>query len=409
MGIKRPWFQITPIVGVLVSCGATAGLSQSGPVSVEITARAVPAFTTVDPVPGGSSLTETKVEQPILNAMADALNQHLQFTGTLDFEGLTMPNGVLTVGGWGEGFNERRHPHTWAHELILSGTAGPMSGSFRGSLSVGKGFVAFGTDDPMNRPALRFPVNHHWSQILERALVTAGLKTGPLVTEATLFNGDEPEHWDQWPMLSRFGDSWALRFTVTPVTGLEVQGSRAHVHSPEHRPGAGPDQEKWDFSARLERPLRGSPLYLMSEWAKTDEAEGLFHFYSWLIEGSWTTPRHRPYYRFELTDRPEEERLLDLFRSVRPHLENSIIGVSRWAVHTAGYGYTVRFSRISLEPLAEVSFAKVSKLGAGLFDPEGFFGRNWIWSLTFGVVIQAPGPMHRMGRYGVSSPMMHNH
>ena len=53
------------------------------------------------------------------------------------------------------------------------------------SLTAGKGFAPFGTDDPMSRPVLRYPVNHHLAQILERAVaigrsiagaVTAGVR-----------------------------------------------------------------------------------------------------------------------------------------------------------------------------------------------------------------------------------------
>src|SRR2546426_6549297 len=51
-----------------------------------------------------------------------------------------------------------------------------------------------------------------------------------------------------------------------------------------------------------------------------------------------TLSRSQPYYRFERTERPEDMRTLDPFRSVRPHLDNSILGTSRWSIHTLGYG-----------------------------------------------------------------------
>ena len=37
--------------------------------------------------------------------------------------------------------------------------------SVHASLSAGKGFAPFGTDDPMSRPIFRYPVNHHLAQI----------------------------------------------------------------------------------------------------------------------------------------------------------------------------------------------------------------------------------------------------
>ena len=86
-----------------------------------------------------------------------------------------MPEGELAPGMWGEGFVDRRHPHTYLHELVLAADdlLGAADGATRISLSAGKGFAPFGTDDPMVRPFLRYPVNHHLAQILERAVAIA--------------------------------------------------------------------------------------------------------------------------------------------------------------------------------------------------------------------------------------------
>jgi len=391
------------LIGLMIATPAP-GLAQS-PITVHLSAHAIVAWTRVDPVPYDSAMAETEIEQPMVGLMAAALRDHLRFEGTLNLEGLTMPGGALTLGGWGEGFNERRHPHTYSHEVIVSGVAGPMNGP-QVSLTAGKGFVPFGTDDPMNRPALEFPVNHHWSQILERALVSSAARVGPATLEATLFNGDEPERPGQWPLLSRFGDSWAVRLGAEPAPGIDLQGSRAHVKSPEHRLGAGTPQEKWSVSARLERPLGAATLYALTEWARTEELS--VRYTSWLLEAQWTRGPHRPYYRLERTDRPEEERLLDPFRSVRPHLENSILGVTRWTVHTAGYGFTIR-TPVLLEPIVELGYATVAETTGGIFNVAGFFGRTSLWSLTVALRVRSPGPAHRMGRYGIADPMMHHH
>jgi hypothetical protein len=48
--------------------------------------------------------------------------------------------------------------------------------------------------------------------------------------------------------------------TATPTPGLELQGSHARVHPPEHRPGAGTDQVKWSLSSRGVQ-LAGGSLY----------------------------------------------------------------------------------------------------------------------------------------------------
>src|SRR5258705_9277083 len=95
--------------------------------------------------------------------------------------------------------------------------------------------IPWGTCHTVPRPPIRFPVNHHLSQILERAVGIGGLRAGPVTLEGALFNGDEPVSPGSWPTLSRFGDSWAGRVTVLPRDGLELQGSYAFVKSPENR------------------------------------------------------------------------------------------------------------------------------------------------------------------------------
>ncbi|MGZ8398155.1 MAG: hypothetical protein ACXWWN_03875 [Gemmatimonadales bacterium] len=379
--------------------------AQSSP-WLQLGANGVVLYTFADPVPHGGSLAEVRVVQPALMVHAGALSNRFRFLATINLEGLTIPDGELTPGAWGEGFIDRRHPHTYLHELILSADdlLGQTDGAARLSLAVGKGFAPFGTDDPMVRPVVRYPVNHHWAQILERVVMIAGVAAGPVVLEAGLFNGDEPESPDQWPNVSRFGDSWSGRLTVLPVRALELQGSYAHVHSPEHRPGAGTDQHKWSVSGRWDGAVGTYPVYGLVEWARTSEAEGFFVFRSFLAEGAWTAGRSRLHYRFERTERPEEERTLDPFRSVRPHFENSIQGTTRWTIHTMGYGFRLSelVARLDAVPFAEVSYSRIADVGGGLFDARRFYGQSSFWSLGIGVRLNAGMKMHRMGRYGVA-------
>jgi hypothetical protein len=379
--------------------------AQSSP-RVGFGGQAVLVYTGVDPVPGGGSLGEVRVVQPAFMVHAAALSNRLRLLGTLNLEGLTIPEGELTAGDWGEGFIDRRHPHTYVHELIVTfdDALGTIDGPVRLSLSAGKGFAPFGTDDPMSRPVLRYPVNHHLAQILERAVGIVGVRAGPVMTEAALFNGDEPERPGQWPRISRFGDSWSGRFTYMPIPGLELQGSRAAVASPEHRGGAGTDQSKWSLSGRWMGPIRRVPLYAMLEWARTSEAGGFFVFHSFLAEGAWTRGRSRLHYRFERTDRPEEERSSGRFRSRRPHFENSILGQTRWTIHTVGYSFRLEYPRVGLDlsPVIELSGGSMRDVGGGLFDARAFYGKTTFWSFSFGARISLGMPVHRMGRYGVA-------
>lgn len=378
---------------------------QGGSPSATFAARGILAGTYSSREPFGGDMAQLRIVQPMLMAHADAYDRHLRVTSTVDFEAWTIPDGELTIGAWGEGFVDRRHPHTILHELVASGVG--RVGRAELSLSGGKGFAAFGSDDPANRLTLRYPVNHHWSQILERAVLTGGVLVGPIMAEASLFNGDEPEYPEQSPNFSRFGDSWSGRLTAFPVRGLRLEASYAKVASPEHRAGAGPTQHKWHASGQWTGPVDGHPFYAMAEWARTEEADGFFVFHSLLAEVSWDLGPTRVYYQFERTERPEEERILGQpTRSLRPHLENSILGTSRWTLNTVGVGRDLLADggTFRLRPFVEVSYATVVELTGGVFDPATWYGGTDFWGLTLGVTVGLGRTAfsHLMGRYGVA-------
>ena len=385
--------------------------AQSSP-SIGIGAHGVFLYTYADPVPRARSLSEARLVQPAIMVHGGAFANRLRFMGTLDLEGLTISNGELTPGVWGEGFIDRRHPHTYVHELMVTGEQllGGGPGGVRVSLSVGKGFAPFGTDDPMARPVVRYPVNHHLAQILERAVVIAGVSAGPVTLEGALFNGDEPEKPGDWPRLSRLGDSWSGRLSVLPVSNLEIQGSYARVRSPEHRPGAGPGQQKWSVAARWDGEIKTDRVYGLAEWVRTREGDGFFVLRGALAEGAWSPGRSRLHYRFERTERPEEKRTLDPFRTVRPHSENSIQGVTRWSIHTVGYGLqlTLPRARLSGMPFVEISYGRMTKVGGGIFDIRALYGKTSFWSLGVGVRLNLGSAIHRMGRYGVAQGRLHS-
>src|SRR4051794_30777545 len=169
------WLRLPAVAVALGLLPPTGAAAQSSP-WIQVGAHALFLSTYVDPVPHGGSLDEVRLARPTIMAHAGAFSNRLRFIGTLDLEGLTMPDGELTPGAWGEGFIDRRHPHTYVHEMMLSANEvlGGKDGLVRLSIAAGKGFASFGTEDPMSRPIVRFPVNHHLSQILERALVIVG-------------------------------------------------------------------------------------------------------------------------------------------------------------------------------------------------------------------------------------------
>ena len=369
----------------------TVGTAAAQHLRVDWGVQAIPAVTETNVVPGNRSLGELRVVQPLAMLDVSGFDDRVRFIATVDFEKYTIAHGELAPGNWGEGFEDRRHPHTLVHQLML------VVGSPRIVAGAGKGFVPFGTDDPMTRPVVRYPVNHHLSQILERAVGFAGVRAGPVKLEGALFNGDEPVSPGSWPAMSRFGDSWATRLTIMPVTGLEAQISYAFVHSPENRPGAGPDDAKLSASARWER----GHWYGLVEWAQTRTAGGAFVFRSGLAEGARTVGSQRPYLRVERSDQPEEERLFaSPFRTRRPLFENSILGITRWTIVTAGDAMELRRGRrMRLAPFIEGSYLGIARVGGGVFDPQIQYGRTKGFAVSAGVRLAAGMRMPRMGRY----------
>jgi hypothetical protein len=385
--------------------GATAHASDStAPFSGAIGLYGLALVSRVDPAMGGRAFTEGYLAQPMIMARGSAFSRRIEGILTLDFEGLTLDRGQLTPGAYGEGYADRRHPHTYLHEAMIV-TRGAFVGTGV-SLAAGKGFVPFGTDDPMVRPFAAYPVNHHLAQILERYVVTAGARRGAFSVEGALFNGDEPLSAGAPPDADRFGDSWAARGTASLANGVELQGSYAFVTSPE-LPTGGLDQHKWSASVRLGRSA-GPIRYGLLEWAWTDAVLGDLstnRFSSLLGEASTQLRAVTASVRYENTTRPEEQRLLDPFRTSRSPTDLSIIGVTRWETITAAATRAATLGAVRLAPFVEVAWARpTQEVVPSAFEPEEFYGTSSIWMMSAGVRFGL-GHMHdRMGRYGVALP-----
>jgi len=368
-------------------------------------AQGIALVTRVDAGPGSRGRTEGYLAQPVIMAHGRALNGHVGAVLTLDFEGLTLDRGQLNPGAYGEGYADRRHPHTYLHEAIAV-----ASGAFAGlgvSVAGGKGFVPFGTDDPMMRPFTAYPVNHHLAQILERYVAIAAVRRGPVVVEGAVFNGDEPVSPGAPPEASRFGDSWSTRATLTPLRWVELEGSFASVTSPEIAGGGGRDQHKWSVGARLAEP-RGRVRDALMEWARTDELVGdvrASRFSSFLAEASTSIGRAIVSARFENTTRPEEERLLDPYRFSRTPTDLGIIGITRWRNVTMALGAPINIRWADVAPFAEVTYGHpTEEVTPSAFVPRAFYGTSSIWSTSVGVRLGIGTMVQRMGRYGAAMP-----
>ena len=372
---------------------------------MHVMVQAIPLVTRANPSAGGTLVSQAVLSQVVAMLRGSFADGHGTLAATLDAEGITMSNGELNTGGYGEGFVDRRHPHTYVHELMVSGLA--RVGPLHWSASAGRGFAPFGTDDPMMRPIVKFPINHHLAQILERATVIIAARRGPVVVEGATFGGEEPSYPSALPRASRFGDSWSLRASVIPVAGLELQASHARVASPEESSGIGLNQRKQSVSARAIAP--DGARYLLVEWERTTERDAVrsrdvFGYGSVLAEGAVTTGPFGLALRLEQSERPEEDRLAEPFRTPRPSTDLSINGLTRWRTVTLhvsgpvqGRGFLVgspfiELARLSAEPRNPQS----------LFTPERLYGTAHFAMLTAGIRMRIGGAHARMGRYGVA-------
>ena len=379
---------------------------------VHVMAQALPLITRATPTAGGVTRTEVALAQTLVMSRAAWWRDHVILDATLDLEGLTMGGGELSTGAFGEGYVDRRHPHTYLHELML--TAARDFGPVAASVTAGRGFAPFGTDDPMVRPFAKYPVNHHLAQILERGIVLGAARLGPLIAEGGAFTGEEPTSPSTLPRARRFADSWSVRGTVLPAPWMEVQGSYARVASPEEPGGFGLDQRKRSASVRATTP--GASRMLLVEWARTvehDHDSGLdaFAYESALVEGAVRAGGISLALRLEQTELPEEERTADPVRTGRPATDLSIAGITRWRIATLNVAAAaVTHSTVSGVPFLEVSRLAVSSRNASaLFVPERFYGQSRLWMLSLGLRLRAGAPHERMGRYGVALPPSADH
>jgi hypothetical protein len=402
-------------LSLLASLGAAApalaqhdmsGMTESRAVTLGGGASAIATVTQVSPGVNDRRLREGYLTQPMLHGHLLAFGGALGIQGMLDFEGATLRRGELAPGAWGEGYADRRHPHSWLHELV-GFAATPAWRGIALSVAGGKGFAPFGTDDPMVRPIERFPVNHHLSQILERALVAGAIRWRPLTFEAARFNGDEPESPTDAPDAAHFANSWARRLTLRPADGVELQASDAHVRSPESPTGRGADHQQRSASLRLERLTRAGSVYALAEWSTLTlvkaGGDGA-HLGSALFEASLAHGPATVAARYERSLRPEEERLADPFRTPYPTADVQILGVTRFDIATASVSREWSAAGLRVAPFLEASVVRARPtVVPAAFVPAAFYGRDRIGVLSVGARVAAGMPHHRVGRYGVAA------
>ena len=244
-------------------------------------------------------------------ANLESPSRRLVLRTTLNFEGVTLGSGELTYGGWGEGFIDKRHPHTLLHEAMLSWNLWEIAGGGL-SLSAGRGFAPYGTDDPMARPGLKYPTNHHLSQVLERWTVNGIWRLAGWSLEAGVFGGTEPEGPYDFSNIRSFPDSWSGRMTRRWTSGAgsatEWEASVSHARVTESRHGLEETSRLLNAALRRSGPAGPGMLYGLAEASRSDpeDSDG---YTSLLAEMRYDANRHQPYLRLEYATRPEYARM----------------------------------------------------------------------------------------------------
>ena len=347
---------------------------------------------------------EVYLTQPAVMFDLASPGRRFSLRTTLDLEQATQPDGEITLGGWGEGFIDRRHPHTVLHELMASWNVSARGGTLL-SLSAGKGFAPYGTEDPMGRPVVKYPTNHHLSQILERWTVN-GVVSHPTgwSLELGIFGGEEPHDAYDLGNIESFGDSWSARIIHRPGEGMErpweVSASFASVAE------AHGDKRETTHLANGYLRYQRSGVYGLVEASRswTEEGPG---YWSVLAEAKTIAGIHEPYARVELATRPEMHRLgtpeTPEYYRYEPGAHAD--GATRWFIAALGYGMTPQTSGfLSTRPFVEVQYHRLASEGAGV-DPMTLFGRRGLWAVSAGFRIYLGGGAMRMGSYGALDPM----
>ena len=379
-------------------------------------AQAFPIVTFGAPGATGSPLNDSAfyLTQPAAMVNLESPGSRVVFRTTLNFEGITLEDGEFTFGGWGEGFLDKRHPHTLLHEMMLSLNLWDVAGG-TASISAGKGFAPYGTDDPMARPELKYPTNHHLSQILERWTVNLVYLNRGWSAELGVFGGNEPDGAYDLSNIDSFGNSVSGRLArrwgagVGPMAEWEASASLGRVVEAHH--GEEEATTLWNVALRRAGTVGGNPLYGLLEFSQSHPEHGEGYF-SALGEMQVTRGRHQPYARLEYATRPEYPRdgapgSPDFF--LYDH-DAEALGSTRWMVANLGYNFLAVRGPVSIRPFVNAQFHRVAlESGPPSLEPLALFGEDQFWSFSFGARIFLGGDPMRMGSYGVLDAMTGMH
>lgn len=351
--------------------------------------------------------TEAYLTQPAAMVNVESPGSRWVLRTTLNLEALTQPGGEASLGAWGEGYIDRRHPHTFLHEAMVSFDAWRFADGAL-SLSAGKGFAPYGTDDPMSRPVAKYPTNHHLSQILERWTANAVYLRGPWSAEAGVFGGQEPDGPWSLANISSFGNSFSARLArrlggVGTTAPWELSASYGSVG--ESLEGTTERTSLYNLAVRHSGTHSFGGIYALAE-ASLSDPRGQDGYWSLLGETQVRIGRHRPYYRIEHSTRPEYVRdgapgTPGFFRYDH---ESQPVGATRWLINTLGYEYDTSGGGVATRPFIEVQANRVWR-ERGAIDPVAMYGSGSFVSVSAGFRLFFGGGPMRMGTYGMLDDM----
>lgn len=367
--------------------------------------QAIPLYSAGFGSDANDAVTESAfyLTQPNLMLSLESPGARFTFLTTVNLEGVTLEDGELTFGGWGEGFLDKRHPHTILHEAMLSLNFWDLRGG-AWSISLGKGFAPYGTDDPMVRPAVKYPTNHHLSQILERYTINTAYVRGPWSIEAGMFAGAEPDGPYDFSNIDDFPNSWSARLirrfggtgTAAP---WEVGASFGNVVEKHH------DEDRTTKLVNGYVRHQRADRYVLVEASRADPDYDA-DWWSVLGEARLRHAGNEPYARLEVATRPEYEREgpvgTDGF--FRYDHDAHPIGATRWLIATLGYARQLTGYPYQALPFVELQFHNVGNERGDILAREQY-GTNNFFALSAGVRLHLGGRAERMGSYGVLDPM----
>jgi hypothetical protein len=181
----------------------------------------------------------------------------------------------------GEAIHDRQHPHDLFMEVAVTYDR-PLSGGVRWQVYGGPvGEPAFGpTAFPHRISAMASPlapITHHWLDAthITFGVVTAGIYGHRWKTEASVFNGREPdEHRTNFDFAAL--DSWSGRVWFLPTRQWALQVSAGHLTEAEAGHDGGPriDVDRVTASATYHRRFHETSIWATTVgWGRNKEPE----------------------------------------------------------------------------------------------------------------------------------------